>query len=571
MINLIYFYLYIFASDPGIICRLSFNYMGHQNTQYPGHMIDLETDQQGHSHLHPEPGLFYGSVANFPQPSVHTVVPPGNACNFNFNHMPEHHDGALFYGMMQYNGVQHPSSNLDLSVGASSGHYNPYMVPPSSIRDFPMPINYGAHDHLSLSGTQGIVGIPTDGFGRNIPYMDDVRGSFKRKNAEGLPVNYQYHNASAGSSSSVAPTTVRPVESDVTLTDAATFLPPEYATNDPTPMVESGSHRSVRNRPGMIASESRAAQNAGHLFQGNYVTRPVHLPGNPWMDMHLSANSGDIGTYAWNQAPSLPYMHANVNGGCLEAGNRGVQGYQLTTSSGSSNSFLPPPIPQGHPNLHHHPQPPMQGVRAYNTNLPSQVGTSSRRISTISSSNSGINPFQDAVEAGPTFLAPVPPTGFRLHQPHRREVMLDLNTRHRNLPHLRLLPEDEVAILEIPGYNEAGDSVDHHRDMRLDIDHMSYEELLALGEQIGSVVTGLSEEAIRRNLKVGTFGSSATCAEQEIKFCVICQTDYEEQEKMGILDCGHEYHRDCIKKWLLMKNSCPICKSTALTHVREDL
>lgn len=135
-------------------------------------------------------------------------------------------------------------------------------------------------------------------------------------------------------------------------------------------------------------------------------------------------------------------FQANVNGGCLEAGNRGVQGYQLTTSSGSSNSFLPPPIPQGHPNLHHHPQPPMQGVRAYNTNLPSQVGTSSRRISTISSSNSGINPFQDAVEAGPTFLAPVPPTGFRLHQPHRREVMLDLNTRHRNLPHLRLLPED---------------------------------------------------------------------------------------------------------------------------------
>lgn len=33
----------------------------------------------------------------------------------------------------------------------------------------------------------------------------------------------------------------------------------------------------------------------------------------------------------------------------------------------------------------------------------------------------------------------------------------------------------EVAMLEIPGYNEAGDSIDQHWDMRLDVDHMSYE------------------------------------------------------------------------------------------------
>ncbi|XP_022846157.1 probable E3 ubiquitin-protein ligase ZFP1 isoform X3 [Olea europaea var. sylvestris] len=498
--------------------------MGHQNTHYSGHSIDLETDQQGQGHLHPKPGLFNGSVAKFPQTSVHTVIPPpGNACNFNIHHMPEHHDVALFYGMMQYNGVQHqdqhphPSSNLDLVVGAPSRHYNPYMVPPSGIIDFPLPMNYGAHDHLSLSGTQGIVGIPTDSFGRNIPYMDGVRGSFKRKNDEGLPVNYQYHNASAGSSSSVAPT--RPVGSDTIITGAASFLPPECATNDSTSMIESGPHRSVRNRP------------------------------------------------------------ANVNGGCPEAGNIGFQGYQVTANSGSSHSFLPPPIPQGHLNLNHHPQPPMQGARGYNINLPLQVGTSSHRITTISSSNSGISPFQDTVEAGSTFLTPVPPMGFQLYQPHQREVMLDSNTRHQNLPHLRFLPEDEVAMLEIPGYHEARDTIDHHRDMRLDTDHMSYEELLALGEQIGSVVTGLSEEAIRRDLKVGTFASSATCSsvdrttcvEQEINFCVICQTDYKEQERIGILDCGHEYHRHCIKKWLLMKNSCPICKSTALTQAREDL
>ena len=29
--------------------------------------------------------------------------------------------------------------------------------------------------------------------------------------------------------------------------------------------------------------------------------------------------------------------------------------------------------------------------------------------------------------------------------------------------------------MEVPGFNEAGDPMDQHRDMRLDIDHMSYE------------------------------------------------------------------------------------------------
>ena len=28
--------------------------------------------------------------------------------------------------------------------------------------------------------------------------------------------------------------------------------------------------------------------------------------------------------------------------------------------------------------------------------------------------------------------------------------------------------------------------------------------------------------------------------------------------------CGHDYHVECIKKWLEMKNLCPICKSPAL-------
>ncbi|RZC65271.1 hypothetical protein C5167_008963 [Papaver somniferum] len=42
------------------------------------------------------------------------------------------------------------------------------------------------------------------------------------------------------------------------------------------------------------------------------------------------------------------------------------------------------------------------------------------------------------------------------------------------------------------------------------------------------------------------------------------ETEYENQEIVGILDCGHEYHRDCISQWLLEKNVCAICKRRAL-------
>ncbi|CAN6992283.1 unnamed protein product [Brassica oleracea var. botrytis] len=38
-------------------------------------------------------------------------------------------------------------------------------------------------------------------------------------------------------------------------------------------------------------------------------------------------------------------------------------------------------------------------------------------------------------------------------------------------------------------------------DMRLDIDNMSYEELLALGDKMGTVSTALSEEALLRSLQ----------------------------------------------------------------------
>lgn len=287
--------------------------MGHRSIQFTGHMIDLEGDQ-GHSQRHPDPCIFYASVSNFPQPNLQSVVPaPGNQCNFNFHPISERHDNAVFYGMPPYNGVQpqYPAANLDLAVTAPSGHYNPYLAPSSGTRDFPVQVNHGALDQFSLSTTQRIVGLPPESYCRNIPCMDGVRGSFKRKNAEGAPNYFQYQNASAGPSSCVTPMTARPAELDITQANAAAFLPPEYGVNDPASIVESGSLRSVRNGAGMIGPQSVPAHNASHVIQGNYIAPSVLLPSNHWLDMNFGANNGDSGTFAWVQSPNLPYVHGN--------------------------------------------------------------------------------------------------------------------------------------------------------------------------------------------------------------------------------------------------------------------
>jgi len=35
------------------------------------------------------------------------------------------------------------------------------------------------------------------------------------------------------------------------------------------------------------------------------------------------------------------------------------------------------------------------------------------------------------------------------------------------------------------------------------------------------------------------------------------QEKYEADDEMGKLGCGHLYHIDCIKQWLMHTNSCP--------------
>ncbi|XP_039788208.1 probable E3 ubiquitin-protein ligase HIP1 isoform X4 [Panicum virgatum] len=111
-------------------------------------------------------------------------------------------------------------------------------------------------------------------------------------------------------------------------------------------------------------------------------------------------------------------------------------------------------------------------------------------------------------------------------------------------------------------------SHDRHRDMRMDIDSMSYEELLALlEERIGYVSTALSDEQFAKCLRRSIYCPVATGVNKsvidDIK-CSICQEEYKEGEEIGQLPCEHGYHVCCIGQWLRLKNWCPVCKASAV-------
>ena len=44
--------------------------------------------------------------------------------------------------------------------------------------------------------------------------------------------------------------------------------------------------------------------------------------------------------------------------------------------------------------------------------------------------------------------------------------------------------------------------------------------------------------------------------------CIICLNDFIINDNIKHFPCSHFFHEDCIIKWFLEKNSCPLCKKT---------
>ncbi|XP_022743330.1 E3 ubiquitin ligase BIG BROTHER-related-like isoform X2 [Durio zibethinus] len=132
--------------------------------------------------------------------------------------------------------------------------------------------------------------------------------------------------------------------------------------------------------------------------------------------------------------------------------------------------------------------------------------------------------------------------------------------------------EREVAIrlLALAGINDRGivtleDHGGNSQDTweEVDPDELSYEELLALGDVVGTESRGLSADSIA-SLPSVTYkaGSSQTGSHDS---CVICHVDYDDGDSLTLLSCKHSYHSECINNWLKINKVCPICSTEVST------
>mmetsp|Transcript_21213 Transcript_21213/g.27395 ORF Transcript_21213/g.27395 Transcript_21213/m.27395 type:complete len:234 (-) Transcript_21213:179-880(-) len=101
--------------------------------------------------------------------------------------------------------------------------------------------------------------------------------------------------------------------------------------------------------------------------------------------------------------------------------------------------------------------------------------------------------------------------------------------------------------------------------------NLSYETMLQLGERIGDVKGERWQIVAQKYIdEIPTETFCTDCSkphadDSEVK-CLVCQHEYENQEKLRRLPCGHCFHSECVDQWLLQTDLCPYCR----TSIRKD-
>lgn len=115
-----------------------------------------------------------------------------------------------------------------------------------------------------------------------------------------------------------------------------------------------------------------------------------------------------------------------------------------------------------------------------------------------------------------------------------------------------------------PDEDEDHDSDDESQQdwEEVDPDELSYEELIALGEVVGTESRGLSIDTIAALPSV-----SYKAQEQDggTEQCVICRLEFDDGETLTALSCKHAYHPECINNWLQINKVCPVCSTEVST------
>ncbi|CAH3110223.1 unnamed protein product [Pocillopora meandrina] len=51
---------------------------------------------------------------------------------------------------------------------------------------------------------------------------------------------------------------------------------------------------------------------------------------------------------------------------------------------------------------------------------------------------------------------------------------------------------------------------------------------------------------------------------RDSEVCAVCLDEFQNNQLVRTLPCGHEFHCECVDRWLLAKRTCPLCKGNIL-------
>ena len=86
-------------------------------------------------------------------------------------------------------------------------------------------------------------------------------------------------------------------------------------------------------------------------------------------------------------------------------------------------------------------------------------------------------------------------------------------------------------------------------------EELSYEQMLELEEKMGRVAAGLPP-ALVATFPVVAYRPPATADEKATK-CIVCQEDFQANERERLLPCLHTFHQKCIDRWFEGHKTCP--------------
>ncbi|KAJ1264089.1 hypothetical protein BS78_09G235600 [Paspalum vaginatum] len=507
--------------------------MSHRNMIWRHQSVNPEWEH-GHVQVQPESSYYAGTGSGSSNLGMQVSIGvPGNAANVGICDL-RNHEHQRVHNSYPHAGV---SSNFVFPTTM----YSPSMSTAAVSIYIPQTQSFGLGNVPPPSLYHQVSTGTIDDSSSNANFGDSSIGFMKRKNAV-VAGNHQFLHGLAGSSSS-GQVPQNPVHGPWNgsfqsncLPSSAAPNPSEYHSSNGWPFLEESS-ADAPNGFSSMASRPELVPHVNYLFPA----------------FHMGQRNTWIAHAATHGVPQWGFSNAVVNPpGTTDMLNGNLQGYQ------AGHSSIHGPLP-------HFCQSPLHSIQAPQIQAPHQQFLSNNVVHGLNPSAAGL-PLDTRMLSFPfnsehTF-------GHPMHPPLINQV---------DDGALRTLPYQNATVTDHSRIYEAEHVIDEHRDMRLDVDNMTYEELVALEEQIGDVNTGLTESYIQENLRstlfipgAGGLSDQFSDLSLENDACIICQEEYEAKELIGTLECGHRYHVACIKQWLMMKNLCPICKTTALSSDRRN-